>query len=149
MPEIVLFTAFVLTLLIVRFRSGVFKYAYAFRVSMSCMLFLTASGHFLFTKGMSLMIPNPIPLKTEIVYLTGWIEIITGITLLIPATRKTTGWFLILFFILILPANIYGAMHHVNMETATFDGEGPVYLWFRIPMQLLFIIWVYLGSLRS
>lgn len=64
---------------------------------MSVMLIFTAIAHFAFTKGMSMMVPSFIPYKTEIVYVTGVIEIAAAIGLFIPSLRVTTGWFLIVF----------------------------------------------------
>ena len=115
---------------------------------MSVMLVFTAIGHFAFTKGMAMMIPDFMPYKTEVVYLTGVIEIIAAVGLLIPSSRVWTGWALILFFILLLPGNIKAAIDHVDYQKATLDGSGPTYLWFRIPLQLLFIAWTYLSAIR-
>jgi uncharacterized membrane protein len=45
---------------------------------MCVMLFFTAIGHFEFTKGMVMMIPSMIPLKTEIIYFTGFFRSFIG-----------------------------------------------------------------------
>ena len=39
-------------------------------------------------------------------------------------------------------------MNHVNYETGASDGNGMKYLWFRIPLQVFFILWVYWSALR-
>lgn len=80
------------------------------------------------------MVPNFIPFKTEMVYLTGVIEIVATIGLFIPGLRVLTAWLLIVFFVLMLPANIYAAINHINYQKGTFDGHGLNYLWFRIPL---------------
>ena len=116
---------------------------------MSAMLVFTAVGHFAFTEGMAMMLPPFIPYKTEVVYLTGLIEMAAAVGLIIPRLRSLTAWLLIAFFMLVLPANIYAALQHVDYQNATFDGQGPGYLWFRIPLQLFFIIWVYLSAIRK
>ena len=41
------------------------------RIAMSAMLAFTAVAHFVFTKGMTMMLPDFIPYKIETVYLTG------------------------------------------------------------------------------
>ena len=114
------------------------------RIAMSAMLLFTAVGHFAFTRGMMLMIPPFIPFKKELVLATGGIEIAAAIALLIPSLVEATGWLLIAFFVVLLPANVYAAIHHIDYKEATRNGPGPKYLWFRIPLQLLFIVWVYL-----
>lgn len=113
------------------------------------MLLFTSAGHFMFTAGMSKMLPAFIPYRTATIYLTGLIEIAAAITLFIPACKKVTGIFLIVFFVAVLPANIYAAGKHLNYETGTFDGPGIRYLWFRIPFQILLIIWTYFFVVKS
>ncbi len=87
--------------------------------------------------------------KTETVYLTGVIEIAAAIGLFIPNFRIVTAWLLIAFFILILPANIYAAIKHIDYQKGTFDGNGLTYLWFRIPLQILFVVWAYLLAIKG
>ena len=95
------------------------------------------------------MIPPFIPFKVELVVITGVIELVAAIILLIPRHRIKVSWLLIVFFLLILPVNIYAALHHVDYQKATFDGPGPDYLWFRVPLQLLFIAWLYYFAIKS
>ena len=116
---------------------------------MSCMLVFTSIGHFIYTKGMVMMMPDFIPFKTEMVYFTGIIEIAAAIGLLIPKLRVLTAWLLIAFFILLLPANINAAIKHIDYQTGTFAGDGVGYLWFRIPLQILFIVWTYMSSIKN
>lgn len=118
------------------------------RIAMATMLLFTAIGHFKYTEGMAMMIPSPIPFKTAIVYGTGILEILFAIGLLLPSTTKVTGWLLIAFFIFILPGNIYAAVHHVDYQQATYNGNGLNYLWFRIPLQILFILWTYFSAIK-
>jgi uncharacterized membrane protein len=112
-------------------------------LAMSIMLFFTAMAHFVFNKGMAMMLPHFIPFKKLVVYLTGLIEILAGIGLLIKPYRHITSVLLIIFFILILPANIYAAMNKVNHEKGDHSGNDLKYLWFRIPLQIFFIQWVW------
>lgn len=44
---------------------------------------------------------------------------------------------------------IYGSIKHLDIQKATFDGNGLNYLWFRIPLQILFIVWTYLSSIKN
>lgn len=145
---IILLAAFLISLAVFKLAGKQYEEARSARVAMSAMLIMTAIGHFLFTKGMVMMLPDIVPYRTELVYFTGVIEIAAAIGLCLSRFRKLTAWLLIIFFTLLLPANIYQATHHVNLEKATFDGSGPNYLWFRIPLQLFFIGWVYLSSLH-
>lgn len=142
-PLLVLLGAFAISLSITKITRGVYNVPLAGRIAMSVMLVFTAVAHFAFTEGMAMMLPAAIPAKTTIVYLTGVIEILAAVGLLIPATRTLTGLLLILFFILVLPANVYAAIQHVDYQEGTYDGNGPLYLWFRVPLQIFFIGWTY------
>ncbi len=148
-PLIVLLSVFSVSLLTTKFVRGNFELALSGRIAMSAMLMFTAIAHFAFTKGMATMLPDFIPFKTETIYLTGIIEIATAIGLFIPNFKIVTAWLLIAFFILILPSNIYAAMKHIDYQKGTFDGNGLTYLWFRIPLQVLFIVWTYLSSIKG
>jgi len=148
-PLIVLLLAFLISLFLIRMSSGTYYPAFAGRIALSVMLLFTAIAHFMFPVGMSLMLPAFIPYKTAMVYLTGIIEIAAAIGLFNPALSTAVAWLLILFFILVLPANIYAAIKHIDYQKGTADGNGLTYLWFRIPLQLLFIVWTYLSVIKG
>ncbi|WP_298733888.1 hypothetical protein [uncultured Chitinophaga sp.] len=145
----VLIPGFVISALICRWTTGEWRLTFSANLAMCLMLFLTATGHVLFTKGMAMMVPPFIPFKTAIVYITGVMEVLMGLALLVPALRRHTGYAVIVFFILLLPANIYGAVVQLNMQQGSYDGPGPEYLWFRVPLQVLFIGWVWYWSVRK
>ncbi|WPP50466.1 DoxX family protein [Catalinimonas niigatensis] len=147
-PFIVLVATFAIAVIIFKIIRDQNEWALAARIAMSVMLVFTASAHFVFTEGMTMMLPGFIPLKREVVYLTGILEIAAAIGLLIPGYRIVTAYLLILFFILILPANIRAALQHVDYQQATLAGNGLAYLWFRIPLQILFILWTYFSTIR-
>ena len=147
-PLIVLIVVFIVSVFALKLVRGKFDLALSGRIAMSVMLLFTAVGHFAFTKGMSMMIPDFVPSRIAVIYITGVIEIAAAIALLIPAWRVPTAWFVIGFFVLLLPANIYAAIKHVDIEKATFNGPGLEYLWFRVPLQILFIAWTYISAIR-
>lgn len=147
-PLIVLLSVFAVSLAVNKIFRGNYEFALSGRIAMSVMLLFTAIAHFVFTKGMAMMLPDFIPYKTETIYLTGVIEIFAALGLFIPSFRVITAWLLIAFFIVILPANIYAAIKNIDYQKGTFDGNGLTYLWFRIPLQILFIIWTYLSVIK-
>jgi uncharacterized membrane protein len=147
-PLLVLLGTFVISLIVTKLITKTIDYPLSGRIAMAVMLGFTAIGHFVFTKGMAMMLPDFMPFKTEVIYLTGIFEILAAVGLLIPGIRKWAGWALIFFFILVLPGNIKAAMHHIDYQKGTFDGYGPSYLWFRVPLQILFIVWTYLSSIK-
>ncbi len=146
-PLIVLLAAFGVSLVLLYMMHGQWEVALSGRIAMSLMLMVTAIAHFAFAKGMTMMVPAFIPMKKEIVYLTGVIEIVAAVGLLVPGLYRLTGWLLIVFFVLMFPANIYAAVKRVNYQAGRYDGPGKAYLWFRAPLQLLFIVWTYYSAL--
>lgn len=148
-PLIVLLLSFTISVFAIKINTKAYDLALAARIAMSIMLLFTAMGHFVFTKGMTMMIPGFIPFKESFVHLTGVFEILLAVGLLVPKFTNISGWALIVFLLLMLPANIYAAMHHVNYQKGTFDGNGPPYLWFRVPLQILFIVWIYICAVRT
>ena len=148
-PLLVLLSVFAISLIVNKNFHGNYKVALSARIAMSSMLVFTAVAHFVFTKGMTMMLPDFIPFRTETVYLTGLIEIAAAIGVFIPNLRTLTGWLLIAFFILILPSNIYAAIKQIDYQNGTFDGNGLSYLWFRIPLQIFFIIWTYFSTIKE
>ena len=148
-PLIVLIVAFAVLASITYFYRGHANILFSGNVAMFLMLILTAIGHFKFTQGMMMMVPAYIPFKKELVYATGVLEILLGIGLLFPASRQISGIALVILFILMLPANITGAINQINYEKASYDGPGLGYLWFRVPLQLFFICWVTFFSIKN
>lgn len=146
---IILFITFGASAGVNKLISGDWQYALSGNIAMFLMLCFTAAGHFKFSAGMEQMIPKFIPQRKDLVLITGLLEILAGVALLFPALRQTTGLLLIMFFILILPANINAAIHHIDYQKGTFDGHGPEYLWFRIPMQALLIFWVWFFAVKN
>jgi uncharacterized membrane protein len=147
-PLIVLLLSFTISIFLIKIIKKEYDFALSARIAMSIMLLFTAIGHFAFTKGMSMMIPKIIPFKESIIYLSGIFEILLALGLIIPKFQIVSGWALIVFLLLMLPANIYASLNHVNYQKGTFDGNGLIYLWFRIPLQFLFIIWAYISAIR-
>lgn len=139
---LVLIIGFILTTVISRLFIDDWNIMLSGNVAMLLMLWFASLGHFMFTKGMVMMMPAFIPFKGTLVYLTGVMEIILGPLLIINATRHIAGIILLVMFVVMLPANINAAMKHVDLEKATYDGSGTGYLWFRIPLQILFIAWI-------
>ncbi|SFU72615.1 Uncharacterized membrane protein [Pustulibacterium marinum] len=146
-PLFVLLIATLIAVTVYKLVNGTYNLPLAASIGMSIMLLFTAMGHFMFTKGMAMMIPDFIPYKAALVYVTAFIELCGAIALHISSFQKVTAWLLIFFFIMMLPANIYAALKHVDYQNATYTGNGLNYLWFRIPLQFVYIAWVYLSSI--
>lgn len=142
-PLIVLIISFLTALSTTWFLKGESIPEIAGNAAMCIMMLFTSIGHFIYSKGMTMMIPDFIPAKRILVWITGIFEIVAALCLLMPTYRALTSYILIVFFILILPANIHAAIKKVDYEKGEYNGQGLSYLWFRVPLQLFFIAWVY------
>jgi uncharacterized membrane protein len=145
-PFLVLLISFGVAIFVIKIFTHHYEYPFAALIAMSAMLLFTASGHFAYSRGMMLMIPAFIPFRLALVYITGIIEIVAAIGLQMASVRNLTAVLLIIFFILVLPANIYAAAKHIDYQTGKEDGKTLHYLWFRIPLQILFIIWTWMST---
>ncbi|MFN6962523.1 MAG: DoxX family protein [Pyrinomonadaceae bacterium] len=146
-PLIFLLAAFaILSLLnrsVLRGRLGI---SFIGRASMSIMLIVTGISHFTNTNEMVAMMPDFLPAKREIVYFTGLCEVAAVVGLLWNRTARLTAVLLVLFFVLVLPANIVGSIKQVRFGGMEY---GTLYLIFRVPLQIFFIWWVYYFGIRK
>ncbi|WP_036380891.1 membrane protein [Muricauda sp. MAR_2010_75] len=146
-PFFVLVVVFIVCALLLKLVAGQVNYRLSAQIAMACMLVFTAIGHFAFAEGMSTMLPDFFPMKKELVLITGLVEIALGVGLVLPQYKYASAWMLIVFFILVLPINIRSAIGHINYQTGALDGPGISYLWFRVPLQLFFVLWVYFSTI--
>ncbi len=145
---VTLVSAFLISLIAGRI-TGKWSLNYSGNLAMAVMLIFTGVAHFVYTDGMILMLPHVVPSKKIVIYLTGLLEILAAFGLLKPRYRKTTSLLLMIFLIIILPANFKGAYDHLDLTTAQYDGRGPAYLWFRVPLQIGFIFWIWYFAFRQ
>ena len=146
-PLIFLLATFGVLYLVNRFLlHGRLTLSFIGRVAMAVMLVVTGVSHFTSTQEMVEMMPDFLPAKREIVYFTGACELAAVVGLLWNRTARLASILLLIFFVLVLPANIAG-----SLKSAQFGGMeyGPWYLLFRVPLQLLFIWWVWFFGIRK
>jgi uncharacterized membrane protein len=110
----------------------------AARLGMAIALAFAGASHLLLAAPFIQHLPPGIPLRAEIVLVSGLVEIALGIALLLPPPmRRRVGVALALYLVAIFPGNVYVAVFDVDV-----DGQpGGVYPWVRLPLQLLFIAW--------
>ncbi len=110
---------------------------------LAVMLLFTASAHFTtMREDLVRMVPRQIPFPRQIVLITGILEILGAIGLLIPLTHTAAGICLAILFVAMVPANINAAQKSVMLR-----GRPATSLWLRIPMQVIFIAFALWGAL--
>jgi len=97
-------------------------------------IFFIAAGalHFVYDDSFAKIVPPLLPWKYSIVWVTGILEFIFAIGLLWPKYRQKTGFWLSLYLLLVLPANIYMAMAGIGFGDIETSRSA---LWVRVALQ--------------
>jgi uncharacterized membrane protein len=104
-------------------------------------MFYVVAGtlHFIKTDAYLRIMPPYIPWHVFMVGASGVCEILGGLGLLAPQTRRLAAWGLIALLIAVFPANIYMA---TNPLEAGAESIAPELRWGRLALQPLLIWWV-------
>ena len=103
-------------------------------------VFFVVAGamHFVVPELYARIVPPALPSPRLLVAVSGIAEILGGIGLLVPWTRRAAAWGLVILLVVVFPANIYMAVAHLPF--AGFFGKSWVQ-WVRLPLQIPMIAW--------
>ncbi len=88
-------------------------------------------------------LPDWLPAPLQMIYISGAVEIILGVLLVIPLTRQFAAWGIIILLIAVFPANIQMAVNYSKSDDP--------HLWIalvRLPVQLLLIGWAWVYTTK-
>lgn len=104
-----------------------------------CMFFVLAGlNHFVKPAFYLKIMPPYLPWHLFLVYLSGFFEIVLGVTVIINRFTRIAAWGLIALLIAVFPANLHMAIH-----PELYPDINPLALWLRLPLQAVFIAWAY------
>jgi uncharacterized membrane protein len=83
------------------------------------------------------IMPLYLPLHRELVYLSGILEVVLGLALLVPRFSRLAAWGIFALLIAVFPANIYVYQHQELIPGS------PLLHLLRLPLQGVFILWAY------
>jgi uncharacterized membrane protein len=111
-------------------------------------IFFVAAGvnHFIKPDFYRKIVPPGFGPPGILVWISGVAEIAGGIGLLIPRLRWWAAWGLIALLIAVFPANLYMAVSPQSIPDMHFSRWS---LWLRLPLQVVFITWVWYAGLRE
>jgi uncharacterized membrane protein len=112
------------------------------KVTFAALFIIAGIGHFVATDFYLKIMPPYVPLHFTLVLVSGVIEIILGIVLLVPRYSKVAAWGIIALFIAVFPANI-----HVYQHQEMFPLPWIVHL-LRLPLQGVLILWAFAYARR-
>ena len=95
-------------------------------------------NHFLKPQFYLRMMPSYIPAQGLMVQLSGVLEVVLGVLLLIPQVSQLAAWGLIALLVAVFPANL-----HMALNADQFSEMPVIGLWIRLPIQGLLIYWAY------
>ncbi|MDP9067036.1 MAG: DoxX family membrane protein [Actinomycetota bacterium] len=107
-------------------------------------MFAAGLNHFLNPSFYEKIIPEGLPAPTALVYISGVAEMVGALATMHPRTRRAGGWILLGTLVSVFPANVWMAL---NAEL--FPSIPQCALLARLPLQLLFLYLVWIGTLRS
>lgn len=87
------------------------------------------------------IMPPYLPAHLALVHLSGVFEILGGVGVLLPHTRRVSGYGLLALLVAVYPANI-----HMAMNPDQFPNISPAALYARLPMQFVFAAIVWWGT---
>ncbi len=103
--------------------------------ALALMFLFTASAHFTSTRrDLISMVPSVFPRPELLVSVTGVLEVLGAMGLLVPATRSLASIGLVLLLVAMFPANVAAARKGVPLR-----GKPPTPLPLRFSLQLVFI----------
>ncbi len=110
-------------------------------------LFFIVAGvnHFVKPEFYREIVPPQFPKPALLVEISGVCEIAGGIGLLVRPLRRAAGIGLILLLIAVFPANIHMA---ISPDSIAGLHIARWLLWVRLPLQLVFVAWVWLVALK-
>ena len=103
-------------------------------------LFVAAGAlHFVVPRPYEAIVPPYLPSPKVLVAISGACEILGGLGVVVPATRRFSGWGLVALLLAIFPANVYMAV-----DSERFRSLAPAWaLYARLPLQFVLIWWIY------
>jgi uncharacterized membrane protein len=101
---------------------------------------LAGLNHFLDPAPYLGMMPPVLPAPLTLVYVSGVAEMLCGLGLILPATRRLAAWGMIALFVAVFPANLNMAINHLPLGTTSVPAWA---LWARLPLQVVLIAWAW------
>jgi uncharacterized membrane protein len=109
-------------------------------LALAAVLYVVAGAlHFVQTDAYLEIMPPYIPWHLAMVRISGVCEILGGLGLLLPQTRRAAAWGLITLLIAVFPANVYMATNPIEAGAASI---APLLRWGRLPLQVVLGWWL-------
>jgi uncharacterized membrane protein len=112
---------------------------------MGALYLLAGITHFTSLGFFRQIVPPFLPAPGLIVAISGIAEMVLGVGVMLPATRRMAAWGLIALLVAVYPANIYQAMYNpILVDPPAFMGQPTqTALLVRLPLQFVLMYWAW------
>lgn len=108
------------------------------RYAMAAFYVVAGVNHFRDPDFYASLMPPYVPFHTELVALTGALEIVLGVLVALPRTAPIAAWGIIVMLLAFLPAHV-----HMLVNNHLYPQAPTSMLWLRFPIQALLILWAF------
>jgi uncharacterized membrane protein len=121
------------------------RYKRPLRYVMGVLYVVAGAMHFVVPHVYVQVVPPSFPRPLALVYLSGIAEIVLGVGVVVPRTRRVAAWGLVLLLLAVFPANVYMATHDVVLEGVPEWARDPsdAATWARLPFQGVLLLWAW------
>jgi uncharacterized membrane protein len=113
------------------------------RTLLGCFFIASGINHFLIPRAYQRIVPPGIGDPATLVSVSGVAEVLGGVGIFLPATRRSSGLALIVLLAAIFPANL-----HMARNPEKFHKIPRWALYARLPLQPLAMVWAWRASRR-
>jgi uncharacterized membrane protein len=110
------------------------------RVMLAISIIVVGTLHFAVPDPFVKIVPDYFPNHLELVYISGFFEILGGIGILVPPVSQAAAWGLLILFIAVFPANINMAINQIDLPGIP---DSSLLRWGRLPLQAVLIAWAW------
>lgn len=109
------------------------------RAALAVLMIGIGTLHFVKPEPFVRIVPQALPRPLALVYLSGFFEILGGLGLLVPRTRRAAAWGLVALYVAVFPANVNMAVNDLPFGAL----RSPTLAWLRLPLQAVLILWAW------
>ena len=109
-------------------------------VLLGSLLVLAGVMHFVVPSAYQRIVPRVLGHSRALVFGSGAAQILTGLLLAWPRTRRLGGWFAAVLLVAVFPANVQMALDG-GIPGKGFPLGSPALAWARLPLQVPLVAW--------
>jgi uncharacterized membrane protein len=113
------------------------------RRALAAFFAFTGTMHFVIPRSFEAIVPPAVPDARAAVVVSGVAEIVGGVAVLHPRTRRFSRWWLLGLLLAVFPANIHMAVSPEQIKGLDLNKIPRWALWARLPLQPLAMLWVW------